>query len=140
MKIAYCVDGLIEWHVEIRAGIMMVPVHFTGGQITAYGVTPAEFVTSDPVLQRAVEKSPYFRSGRIRVLRRYDADDRTEPLPIPPLTSPRQIVDVPDLASARLQISRLTDVPASRLRTRPEIENAAEKHGIRLSIGKNDPD
>lgn len=64
----YVVYGLIEFKCEIRAGVLSIPVEFRGGHVSAYGVTPAEFATSDPVLQRAIESSPHFRSGRIQVI------------------------------------------------------------------------
>ncbi len=134
MKIAYCVDGLIEWLVIIKAGRLDIPVSFTGGHLSGYGVTPAQFVTSDPVLQSAIEESPYFRSGRIRIFRRFDSESNSPQPPIPPVVSPQQVIEVPDLASARLQLSRLTDIPASRLRTRADIESAALKHGIKLVL------
>lgn len=63
----YAVYGLIEFHCSVNAGVLRIPVEFTGGHVSAYGVTPAEFSTADPVLQRAIESSPHFRSGRIVV-------------------------------------------------------------------------
>ncbi|MDE7381319.1 MAG: hypothetical protein K2N03_04240 [Muribaculaceae bacterium] len=135
MKITYCVDGLIEWHVMIKAGRVEIPISFTGGHLSGYGVSPAEFTTADPVLQHAVEDCSYFKSGRIRILRKYPDDNSSAPAEeYPPAVSPPAVIDVPDLASARLQLSRLTDIPPSRLRTRPDIEAAAEKHGIKLII------
>lgn len=68
--VTYGVDGLMEWRVVLPAGATSVRVAFTGGTVTGYGVAPATFRTSDPILQRIIEQSGYFRRGRIYICRR----------------------------------------------------------------------
>lgn len=68
-QVTYGVVDLIDWNARIAVGKACMSVHFTGGAITKYGVTPAEFTTTDPFTQRVIEDSEYFRSGRITVLR-----------------------------------------------------------------------
>ena len=50
-KITYGAPRLIDWVAQIKVGAATVRVHFTGGALTSYGVTHAEFSTSDPFLQ-----------------------------------------------------------------------------------------
>lgn len=134
----YGVDGLLEWHISIAAGSLHINIEFTDGKISGYGISPAIYKTSDPVLQQAIERSPQFKSGRIRIvsvkrnpsenspIRRKNsskADSREEE---------RKIIDVPDWNSARLQLMRLTGLPGERLQTRAEMEEAAKTHNIEL--------
>lgn len=54
--------------------------------MTSYGVTPAEYSTGDPVQQRIIENSAYFKNGRIKFLRKTGKPDpvkRREPKPAP---------------------------------------------------------
>lgn len=60
----YGVAGLIEWNLQLPTGSHKLPfinIHFTGGQITGYGVSPARYTTDDPYIQAAIETSPYFK-------------------------------------------------------------------------------
>ncbi|WP_289757107.1 hypothetical protein [Muribaculum intestinale] len=68
-KKTYGVYNLIEWHARLRMGKATVKVAFTGGSITTQGVTPATFTTENPVIQFAIENSPEFHNGKIRVVR-----------------------------------------------------------------------
>ena len=56
-------------------------MHFTGGALTSYGVTPAEFTTSNPFIQKVIENSSYFKEGRIKVLRRTTIEEPKKPAP-----------------------------------------------------------
>ena len=69
-KITYGAPRLVDWVAQIRAGAATVRVHFTGGALTAYGVTPAEYTTDNPFIQKVIEQSAYFKEGRIIFLRR----------------------------------------------------------------------
>lgn len=63
----YDVRGMMEWHPVFKVGRTRLRVSFTGGHLCGGGCTPASFETSDPVLQKVVEGSEAFRSGRITV-------------------------------------------------------------------------
>lgn len=65
----YGVTGLMEWHAILTAGKAKVHVDFTGGALTGYGVTPAEYSTEDPFIQAVIENSSYYKTGRIATLR-----------------------------------------------------------------------
>ena len=64
----YGVSGLMDWTTQIKVGKGAVSVHFTGGALTAYGVTPAKFSTSNTFFQNVIENSEQFKSGRIQLL------------------------------------------------------------------------
>lgn len=64
----YGVSGLMDWTTNINVGKAAVSVHFTGGALTAYGVTPAKYVTSSPFFQHVIENSDPFKNGRIKLL------------------------------------------------------------------------
>lgn len=64
----YGVSGLMDWTTNINVGKAAVSVHFTGGALTAYGVTPAKYATANPFFQHVIENSDQFKNGRIKLL------------------------------------------------------------------------
>lgn len=71
----YGVSGLMDWTTQIKVGKGSVSVHFTGGALTAYGVTPAKYSTSNPFFQSVIENSNQFKSGRIELLGTMEVPD-----------------------------------------------------------------
>ena len=71
----YGVSGLMDWTTQIKTGKVSVSVHFTGGALTAYGVTPAKYSTSNPFFQSVIENSEQFKSGRIMLLSEMEVPD-----------------------------------------------------------------
>ena len=65
----YGVSGYMERVALIECGKATVKVHFSGGSLTGYGVTPAEFTTQNPMTQAIIENSKDFKSGKIFLLR-----------------------------------------------------------------------
>ena len=65
----YGVSGYMEWVALIECGKATVKVHFSGGSLTGYCVTPAEFTTQNPMTQAIIENSKEFKSGKIFLLR-----------------------------------------------------------------------
>ena len=68
-KKTYGVQGYMEWQALIRCGKATLTVHFRGGSLTGYGVTPAEFTTENPMTQAIIENSDYFKKGKIFLMR-----------------------------------------------------------------------
>ena len=68
-KKTYGVQGYMEWQALIRCGKATVTVHFSGGSLTGYGVTPAEFTTENPMTQAIIENSDHFKNGKIFLMR-----------------------------------------------------------------------
>ena len=71
----YGVSGLMDWTTQIKAGKVSVSVHFTGGALTAYGVTPAKYSTSNPFFQSVIENSEQYKNGRIKLLGEMEVAD-----------------------------------------------------------------
>ncbi|MDE6409663.1 MAG: hypothetical protein K2K81_05395 [Muribaculaceae bacterium] len=68
MKATYGVMGMMEWIALIPTGHNIVRVRFSGGSLSGYGVTPATFTTSNPVVMKMIENSHYFKSKKIRLI------------------------------------------------------------------------
>lgn len=78
-RITYGTPRLVDWVAQIKAGGATVRVHFTGGALTQYGVTPAEYTTASPFMQKVIEQSSYFKEGRIIKLRSTKLPDAPKP-------------------------------------------------------------
>lgn len=76
-KVTYGAPRYMDWVAQIKAGAATVKVHFTGGALTVYGVTPAEYTTTNPFIQKVIEQSKYFKEGRITLLKRITLPDPT---------------------------------------------------------------
>lgn len=74
-KKTYGAPRYMDWVAQIRAGAATVKVHFTGGSLTVYGVTPAEYTTTNEFIQTVIEQSQYFKEGRITLLRSVELTD-----------------------------------------------------------------
>lgn len=61
----YAIYGLMEMTVVIPVGRASLKVEFSGGSMTAGGVKPALYSTSNPAVARLIEGSRLFSSGRI---------------------------------------------------------------------------
>ncbi len=69
MKKTYGVNGMMEWNALIPAGRTTLRVHFKGGTVTGYGVSPATFTTDNPAVIHIIEHSHWFRSRKILLLK-----------------------------------------------------------------------
>lgn len=66
MTVTYSVSGMMEWVAVIPTRSNLLRVRFSGGSLSGYGVTPATFTTSNPVVIRMIEDSRLFKSGKIK--------------------------------------------------------------------------
>lgn len=66
---------MMDYTFQIKVGKASVSLHFSGGSLTAYGVTPAKYSTSNPVFQHVIERSEPFKNGRIRLLGEMEVAD-----------------------------------------------------------------
>ena len=64
--VTYEIHGQVERNCFFRIGKALVRVEFTGGSINSGGICPAQYVTDNPLFQRAIENSDAFRKGEIR--------------------------------------------------------------------------
>lgn len=81
----------MEWQANIPVGKGRLTVHFAGGTRTAYGLTPATYKSEDPILQTIIEKSDYFRSGRIFLVKSEFIKDVPDPVPAAPAPKPAKV-------------------------------------------------
>lgn len=125
-KITYGAPRLVDWVAQIKAGAATVRVHFTGGALTSYGVTPAEYTTANPFIQKVIEQSTYFKEGRIILLRRTALPDVAKPTkaakPKPKAPTPEAPAPVPAEIEAKVEE---TESPAPA--PVPEAEQTAEE-------------
>lgn len=135
-NITYGVKGMMEWQALIQAGKASVHVSFTGGGLTSYGVTPAEYSTNNPVMQRIIENSDYFKSGRIFVLRKdKEAEEHVvvqtaEPKSETTKAPEQQVVDVSDPSEAKAYLIDHFGVEAGKLRSVKSIVEIGLQNGI----------
>lgn len=64
----YGAIGVMEWQLNLPVGKATVHVEFKGGFENKYGILPATFMTTDPIVQTVIERSYYFASGKIKLL------------------------------------------------------------------------
>lgn len=139
-KTTYGVYNLIEWHALLRMGKATVKVPFTGGSITTQGVTPATYTTEDPIIQFAIERSPEFTRGKIKIVRRVKLSglveiERNVPAPatIPEADGNNQdsvISDETESGGSDETISISDDVPSDDV--------PSEKHVVEMEFDNND--
>lgn len=65
----YGVYGLMEYTAVIPVGKGHFHVRFSGGCMTAYGVTPATYTTDNPAVMRLIEQSLPCRRGVIKKIK-----------------------------------------------------------------------
>ena len=68
----YGAIGVMEWQLNLPVGKATVHVEFKGGFENKYGIHPATFMTTDPIVQTVIERSYYFASGKIKLLDKKD--------------------------------------------------------------------
>lgn len=64
----YGAIGVMEWQLNLPVGKATVHVEFKSGFENKYGIHPATFMTTDPIVQTVIERSYYFASGKIKLL------------------------------------------------------------------------
>lgn len=130
----------MDWVAQIKAGAATVKVHFTGGALTVYGVTPAEYTTTNPFIQKVIEQSKYFKEGRITLLKRITLPDSTTsakpkkvqkkqqpaPAPTPAPTPAPQPVETKTEEVAEAPAPK-DDEPVAETDDSPEISNGEQE-------------
>lgn len=64
----YGAIGVMEWQLNLPVGKATVHVEFKGGFENKFGIHPATFMTTNPIVQTVIERSYYFVSGKITLL------------------------------------------------------------------------
>ena len=61
----YAARGLLDFQMALTVGGAIIRLIFSGGAMGSNGVLSAKYSTDNHALQRIIEKSPQFTSGRI---------------------------------------------------------------------------
>lgn len=158
-KITYGAPGLVDWAAQIKVGAARVRVHFTGGALTSLGITPAEYSTTNPFIQKVIEGSAYYKDGRIIFMRRAEVANNQDSKPkrkgvsksaaIAPqptveaeesVTDEDEIlryaepkeVEVSCLPEAQAYLQENFGVPSRKTRSCELAQQAAAEHGIKF--------
>ena len=119
-RITYGVYGMMEYQAIIKIGRATLKVMFTDGSITAMGQNPAQYTTSDFIVQHAIENSSDFKKGRIHVVNTIELDEevRIERNPAKPTTlhapSPTEAKPVAETAAKVEEPQGIADEPTEK--------------------------
>lgn len=150
--ITYGAEGLMDWQAEIQLGKAKLNVTFSGGTMTKYGVTPAEYTTSNEFVQKAIENSTYFKTGRIKIVRCIDTSATTETTSeeeAPNATAKVNII-IPDNATEvkvkKIEVSCLPEaqeylrdnfgISTSAVTSKAKAQDYAKQYGIQFHFVK----
>lgn len=118
MKVLYGVFG----YVELSISLLGQRVTFKGGAVNSIGMRPATFETDNKALQEAIEESPRYKNGVIKVIARKEVAKPVE-------SSANAVPDVTNLQGARQYLMangfELKDVAA-----KADVLEAAKKLNI----------
>lgn len=78
----YGVYGMVEWSTLIPTKGGSLRVDFANGCISTRGIDPATFSTDNLAVQVAIESSPKFLSGRIKLVKSFEIGESEDAPPI----------------------------------------------------------
>lgn len=158
-KKTYGAPRLVDWVAQIKAGSATVRVHFTGGALTSYGVTPAEYTTTNPFIQKVIEQSSYFKEGRIILLRSTSMADGEKPTEGAKSEDRKSVVEAEQAAEkevhaeatdsvttveagclqdAQAYLQEHFNISSFKVRSYEAAQRAASERGVRFVGGKFD--
>ena len=124
----------MEWHTEFRVGRGRLQVSFTGGHLCGGASSPASYETSDPVVQKVIESSGAFRSGRIRLSMQSQVMGRRLPDLLPTPDTSLTPIEFKDLDEAGDFLQHTKGIPLERLVTLDQCLAEAKRLGLDLKI------
>ena len=134
-KVTYEIRGQIERSCYFRVGKALLRVDFTGGAINSAGMTPANYVTDNPLYQKAIEDSEQFRSGEIVI----GATEKIEEKKVADDVAKKSLenskievnVSVTNVQQARsVLMGEPYKVPLSELQNKQAIRSKADELGV----------
>ena len=118
MKVLYGVFG----YVELSISLLGQRVTFKGGAVNSIGMRPATFETDNKALQEAIEESPRYKKGVIKVIARKEVAK--------PVENPANAVpEVTNLQGAR-QYLMANGFELKDVATKADVLEAAKKLNI----------
>ena len=139
-KKKYGVRGMLEYTAVLKAGNAKLHVHFTGGNLSGYGVIPAYFVTDNAVVQHIIEQSEEFKRGKISLLRTYADAPSSEEVATTGEDGKAEgasleVVAMKSLADAKEYLVEQFGEKPSGLRSKDAVLAAGVRHGVQFEIG-----
>lgn len=64
----YAARGLLDWQMALNVGGAIIRICFSGGSMGSNGVIPAKYVTENEAIQKIIESTPFFTTGKIILL------------------------------------------------------------------------
>ena len=116
-------------------GKALLRVDFTGGAINSAGMTPANYVTDNPLYQKAIEDSEQFRSGEIVI----GATEKIEEKKVADDVAKKSLenskievnVSVTNVQQARsVLMGEPYKVPLSELQNKQAVRSKADELGV----------
>lgn len=65
LRKTYAARGLLEFLMVVPVAGATLRLRFSGGTMGSNGIVPAKYVTDNEAIQKIIEKSPQFESGRV---------------------------------------------------------------------------
>lgn len=124
---------MMEWHPVIKAGRSRIRVTFEGGHFSGSGQTPATFETWDPVVQRVLESSEHFKSGRIRLAHGFKKENQVNKNQSAYQKNSGEMV-FDTLSNAREYLIANKKIKRSLLMSQEDCIEEAAKAGLRITI------
>lgn len=143
MKKTYGAKGLMEWECLIKVGKATLHVPFTGGSQTEYGVVPAKFTTDNAVKQAIIERSDYFKHGRIVLLngdtkKKLPKVESAESDTADAKTSEaKEEKSFATLADAKEWLSQEYGVQKNAVKTIADAQNIGKANGVSVHVGRD---
>ena len=94
--------------------------------MSAFGVIPATYKTSDVVMQHIIERSNYFASGKITLLRTFATEEEIKAEEAKKTST----IKVASIEDARDYLVDKFGAVKSELRSRKAIEDCAKVNGV----------
>lgn len=120
----YCIYGFVERYVTAKLGKGSISFHFKDGIADASGVTPATYVTKNPLEHSIIESHPDFKNGTIRLLDVQIVEPVVE-------TAPKVTAeDITTLTAARQYLMEQHGATVEELQSKAAVLEWAAKHDI----------
>lgn len=136
-RITYEIRGQIERNCFFRIGSALVRMEFTGGAVNSAGIVPAQYITDNPLYQRAIENSADFRNGVIKrgSVVNIDKADENEPTDASVVMSEDKNTyhDVTNTQQARaILMAEPYKCPLSELQNKVSVRAKAQELGVKF--------
>ena len=78
----YGIKGISECVLRLEIGKAKMTCNFTNGNLQSRQPIPAQYTTSNPIVQHAIEACERYKSGKIFVVSEYATDPEPETAPV----------------------------------------------------------